>query len=201
MLGLPLLHAFCSFLCLLIVVLYLFRLIGRHRWLSHVDIENEVGHGLMAAGMGWMLLPGNFLSPSLLFWSSVLFALATLWWIGRSLIHKPLLALLRGKTDHCSTVQSDTIHILMHSGMGYMFLLMGSMTLSMSPSARCVDCLFFAIFASLTLFYGREVVIDLRRVSRDGMQLGANLAHVLMSGIMCWMFLEMISMTMTMGTS
>jgi hypothetical protein len=33
----------------------------------------------------------------------------------------------------------------------------------------------------------------------DKLQLGANMAHLLMSGMMAWMFLEMISMTMSMG--
>ncbi len=197
--GLPLLHAFWLFLCLLIVIFYLLRLINGHRWLCHIDVENEVGHGLMAAGMAWMLAPENFLSPSLLFWSSVLFAFATAWWTGRLLVHKPLVAFLLGKTDQPSAVQSDAIHILMHSGMCYMFLLMGNMALSMSSPARCVNSLFFAAFAFLTVFYGREVVADLQQTRRDGLQLGANVAHVLMSAIMCWMFLDMIYMTMTMS--
>jgi hypothetical protein len=48
------------------------------------------------------------------------------------------------------------------------------------------------------VWYGREVLADLRSVKKDGLQLGANLAHVLMSAMMCMMFLNMIAMTMTM---
>jgi hypothetical protein len=78
---------------------------------------------------------------------------------------------------------------------------MGNMVLSMSSPALSVNYLFFAAFAFLIFFYGREVVTDLRRARRDGLQLGANVAHVLMSGIICLMFLEMISMAITMTMS
>jgi hypothetical protein len=75
---------------------------------------------------------------------------------------------------------------------------MGSMVLSMSLGARWLTDLFGVAFAVLTVWYGREVLADLRSVKKDGLQLGANLAHVLMSAMMCMMFLNMIAMTMTM---
>jgi hypothetical protein len=52
--------------------------------------------------------------------------------------------------------------------------------------------------AFLTCFSGREIAKDLQIAKRNWLQLGANLAHTFMSGMMCWMFLEMISMTMSM---
>ena len=54
------------------------------------------------------------------------------------------------------------------------------------------------LFAFLSLFFGREIFQDLQAASMDRLQLGAHLAHALMSGMMCWMLLEMIAMTMAM---
>lgn len=198
MLSMAVLSVVCSFVCLLIVVFYLLRLIGGRRWLHHRDVENDVGHGLMAAGMATMLVVGNRPPPFLLVGMGLLFTFATLWWTVRLFVHHPLLELLLGKSEPHSPVSPDAIHILMQSGMGYMCILMGSMVLSMSLGARCLTDLFGVVFAVLTVWYGREVLADLRSVKKDGLQLGANLAHVLMSAMMCMMFLNMIAMTMTM---
>lgn len=161
-----------------------------------------MGHGMMAIGMLVMLAPANWLSPNLLRWNILLFATASLWWTFRLFARKPLLALLPGKNGTSSPAQSevcaDAIHVFMHGGMCYMFLLMSSMVMSMTRPATYVTCLFFVSFAFLTMFYGREITHDLRTARINWLQLGANLAHVLMSGMMCWMFLEMLSMTMTM---
>ena len=74
------------------------------------------------------------------------------------------------------------------------------MALSMTQPATVVTGIFFVSFAFLTFFYGREIAKDVQTASRDWLQVSANLAHVLMSGVMAWMFLQMISMTMNMGT-
>jgi hypothetical protein len=49
------------------------------------------------------------------------------------------------------------------------------------------------------LFSGREVSKDFQASKMNWLQCGANLAHVLMSSMMGWMFLEMLSMPMSMG--
>jgi hypothetical protein len=72
------------------------------------------------------------------------------------------------------------------------------MALSMTQPATFVTCFFFLSFAFLTCFSGREIAKDLQIAKRNWLQLGAKLAHTFMSGMMCWMFLEMISMTMSM---
>lgn len=196
--GMAILSVVCSFMCLLIIVFYLLHLINGRRWLHSRDVENDVGHGLMAVGMAAMLVVGNRPPPSLLAGMGLLFTFATLWWTVRLFVHRPLLVLLLGKSEPRSPMSSDAIHMLMQSGMAYMCLLMGSMVLSMSLGARCLTDLFGVAFAVLTVWYGRKVLADLRSVKKDGFQLGANLVHVLMSAMMCMMFLNMIAMTMTM---
>ncbi len=193
------LHAIFSFLCTLITLFYLLRLVGGRAHLPHFDAENEVGHGLMAIGMTVMLAQASDLSSELVRWNIILFALASLWWTIRLFARKPLLAIGSRTNGVYSTFQSDAIHVLMHVAMCYMFLLINSMAFSMTRPAIYANCLFFVSFAFLTLFYGREISKDLRVAEIDRLQLGANLAHLLMSGIMAWMFLEMISMTMSMG--
>lgn len=199
MTGISSCYAFSSFLCILIALFYLLRLATGRRWLRHFDAENEVGHGMMAIGMLVMLQPVGTLSPSLLLWNVILFAAASLWWTLRLLVRKPLLVFLLGQSGAATTVQSDALHVLMHGGMCYMFLLMSSMLLSMTRPAFYATCLFCISFILLTLFYGREIRDDFRVPKTDWPQLGANLAHIFMSGMMCWMFFSMISMNMSMG--
>lgn len=198
MTGVKSLHIFWLLLCTVITLFYLFQLVAGRRWLSHFDAENQVGHGLMALGMTFMLAPAGGLPSDLLHWNIILFAATSLWWICRLFVRKPLLTLLFGKNGERSTVQSDGIHVFMHGGMCYMFLLMSSMAFSMTQPATYVTCVFFASFAFLTFFSGREIAKDLQIARRNWLQLGTNLAHTLMNGMMCWMFLEMITMTMSM---
>src|SRR5258706_4454820 len=113
------LHAFWSFLCTLIALFYLFRLVGGRAQFPHFDAENEVGHGLMAIGMTVMLAPVGLLTSELIRWNIILFAIASLWWTFRLFARKPLLAIgLRTNRGH-STFQSDAIHVLMHVRMCY----------------------------------------------------------------------------------
>jgi len=65
----------------------------------------------------------------------------------------------------------------------------------MTQPATYVTYVFFVSFAFLTC---REIAKDLHIAKRNWLQLGTNLAHTFMSGMMCWMFLEMIIMTMSM---
>jgi hypothetical protein len=192
-------HAIFSFLCTLIALFYLFRLVSGRAHLLHFDAENEIGHGLMASGMIVMLAQASDLSSELIRWNILLFAFAALWWALRLFARKPLLALGSRTHGASSPFQSDAIHVLMHVGMCYMFLLMSSMAFSMTRPAIYANCLFWVSFAFLTFFYGRAISKDLQRAKMDWLQLGANLAHLLMSGMMAWMFLEMISMTISMG--
>jgi hypothetical protein len=202
MTGMSLLHAIFSFLCILIALFFVFRLVSGCRWLSHVDAENEVGHGMMAIGMLFMLAPAGWFSVDLLHWNMLLFAAASLWWTCRLFVRKQRLALLleiNGRHSPIqSVVRSDAIHIFMNGGMCYLFLLMGSMELSMIQPVIYISCLLCVLFAFLSLFFGREISHDLQAASMDRLQLGAHLAHALMSGMMCWMLLEMIAMTMAM---
>lgn len=193
------LYAFWSLLCILIALFYLFRLVGGWTQFSHFDAENEVGHGLMAIGMAAMFAPAGLLTFDLIRWNILLFAIASLWWTCRLLVRKPLLALLLHKNGERSAFQSDAIHVLMHVGMCYMFLLTSNMAFSMTQPTIYANCSFFVSCAFLTFFYGREISKDLQATKIDRLQLGANVAHILMSGMMAWMFLEMISMTMRMG--
>lgn len=188
-----------SLLFLGIACFYLFRLVSIFPWIHQLDAENEIGHGLMAVGMALMFAPFDLLTADLLRWNILVFALASMWFVGRLFTHRPLLAvLLRAKGTH-STGRSDAIHALMHAGMSFMFLLMGSMQLSMTLPATYLSCGFFVSFVFLTSFYVREVSKDLQSQTKNGLQLGANLAHVLMSGAMSWMFLQMLTMTMSMA--
>jgi len=84
-------------------------------------------------------------------------------------------------------------------GMCYMFLLMSSMAFSMTSPATFLNCLFCVSFSFLTFVYIQEVFKDLQAAKRDWLKLGANLSHLLMSGVMGWMFLEILFMTMRMG--
>jgi hypothetical protein len=198
--GSPL-SAIFSLLFLIVALFYLFRLVGCRIQIHPFDAENEVGHGFMAIGMAFMLAPTDWLSPDIIHWNIILFALSTLWFIGRLFTRKPLLAIMLQTPGAHSTVRADTLHVLMHGGMCYMFLLMSSMVLSMMQPAIYVSCIFFVSFVLLTLFYGREISNDLHAAKMDWLQCGANSAHVLMSGMMCWMFLDMISMAISMGRS
>ncbi len=140
-------YAFWSLLCTIIALFYLFRLVGERAQIHHFDAENEVGHGIMATGMTLMLAPAGLLTSDLLHWNIILFAVTTLWWTFRLLAHKPLLALLPGKNGGHSTFQSDAIHVFMHVGMCYMFLLMSSMTFSMTQPAMDINYIFCFYFA------------------------------------------------------
>ncbi|GHO75361.1 hypothetical protein KSD_31320 [Ktedonobacter sp. SOSP1-85] len=195
------LAAIFSLLLLIIAFFYLFRLVGCRTQIHPFDAENEVGHGLMAIGMMVMLAPTDWLSPDIIRWNVILFALFTLWFIGRLFTRKPLLAIMLQTPGAHSTVRADALHVLMHGGMCYMFLLMSSMVLSMTQPALYASCIFFVAFAFLILFYGREISNDLHAAKMDWLQCSANIAHALMSGMMCWMFLDMISMTISMGRS
>ena len=101
MTGMSVLHAIFSFLCILICILialfFFFRLVSGRRWMSHVDAENEVGHGMMAIGMLFMLAPAGWVSADLLHWNMLLFAAASLWWACRLFVRKQRLALLLEK--------------------------------------------------------------------------------------------------------
>ncbi|GHO63651.1 hypothetical protein KSC_025430 [Ktedonobacter sp. SOSP1-52] len=196
--GSPLSTIF-SLLFLIIAFFYLFRIVSCRTLLHPFDVENEVGHGLMAVGMMFMLAPTGWLSPYLIRWNVILFALFALWFIGRLFTRKPLLALVQQTPGAHSTLHADALHVLMHGGMCYMFLLMSSMVLSMMQPAIYTSYVFCISFLCLTLFYGKEVLKDLQAAKIQWLQCGANLAHTLMSGGMGWMFLEMISMTMSMG--
>ncbi len=198
MTGIGLLRMFWLSLCIMITLFYLFQLIAGRRWLSLSEAENKVGYGLMALGMTFMLVPVGGLPSDLLRGNIVLFAVTALWWTCRLFVRKPLLALLFGKSGECSTIQSDGIHVFMHGGMCYMFLLMSNMAFSMTQPATSVTCIFFVSFALLTFFSGREIAKELQMTRKDWRQLSTTLAHALMNGVMCWMFLEMIAMTMSM---
>ncbi|MGH2509780.1 MAG: DUF5134 domain-containing protein [Ktedonobacteraceae bacterium] len=190
---------FLMLLCFLIALLYLYRLVRSGKWLSHFDAENEAGHGLMAVGMLWMLAPMGLLTTNFLGWNILLFAGASLWWTCRLFVHKPLLSFLLRKNGVPSTAQSDAIHVFMHVGMCFMFLLMRNMAFSMMHIATLSMGIFFVAFACLTLFYGREFVNGFGPTRIDWLRWSTDLAHLLMSGIMCWMFFEMISTGMSMS--
>jgi len=193
------LSVFWSLLFLLIACFYLFRLVSVRPWIDHGDAENEVGHGVMAIGMMVMLAPAGSLTSDLIRGNIILFALVSLWWTIRLFARKPLFTiLLRIKGGH-SPFRSDAIHVFMHVSMCYLFLLMNSMALSMTQPATYATSLFFVVYAFLTLFYAREVSKDFQTAKMNWLQCGANLAHLLMSAVMGWMFLEMLSMTMSMG--
>lgn len=198
MTSIDLLRIFGLLLFPLIALFYLFRLIGGRTWLSRFDGESEAGHALMAIGMVFMLAPAAFQMPDIVLWNAILFAAASLWFTGRLLARRPLLALVSRKKAATSAFQADAIHIFMNAGMCYMFLLMRSMVFSMMPLAVSLDYGFCLVFLLLTLFYAREVARDVQPVKKDWLALGANVAHVLMSGAMVWMFLGMIAMNMSM---
>ena len=198
MTSIDLLHAFGLLLFPLIALFYLFRLIGGRAWLSHFDGESEAGHAIMATGMVFMLAPAVLQTPTIVLWNVILFAAASLWFVGRLLTRRPLLALVSRKNRVASAFQADAIHVFMNAGMCYMFLMMRSMVFSMMPLAVSLDYGFCLAFLLLTLFYAREVARDVQPVKKDWLALGANVAHVLMSGGMVWMFLGMISMNMSM---
>ena len=210
MAGMSLLHAIFSLLgiliCILIALFFFFRLVSGCRWLSHFSAEHEIGHGMMAIGMLFMLAPAGWLSADLLHGMMFLFAAASLWWTCRLCVRTQRLApVLENNGTHSpsqsevwSEVRFEVIPIFMHGGMCYLFLLMGSMILSMMQPVIYISCLLVVLFAFLALFFGREISQDLQAASVDRLQLGAHLAHALMSGMMCWMLLEMIAMTMAM---
>jgi hypothetical protein len=196
--GIGSLRMFCWLLCIIITLFYLFQLVVGHQRLSYSERENTVGHGLMALGMAFMLAPVGGLPVGLLQGGSTLFAVTALWWTCRLLARQALMALLLGKTEEGSTIQADSMQVVMHSGMCYMFLLMSNMTFSMTQPAASVTCLFFVSFALLTFFSGQAIAKNLQIVRSDWLQLGTPLAHASMNGMMSWMFLEMIAMTVSM---
>lgn len=199
MMGFSLFTVLGMLVCVLIACFYLFRLIGNRRWLRHFDGENEVGHGIMAVGMAYMLAPTNLFLPDMLDWSMLLFAFASLWWFLRLCVHRPVLALVLGKSEERSPISSDAIHVITYVGMCIMFILMRNMAFSMTFFAISLIRIFFALFAVLTFFYGREIFQQFQVAKLDWLTLWANIAHVLMNSIMCWMFFETLSMSMTMG--
>lgn len=186
-------------LCAVIACFYLLRIISHRRWLSQFDVENEVGHGIMAVGMIYMLMPVSMFSPDFLGWNMIIFALAALWWTLRLCVHKPLLVFVLGESAEYSPISSDAIHVVMYLGMSFMFALMLSMAFSMTPFAILFIRVFFFFFAFLTFFYGQEILQVLRVTKVDWLTLSANIAHILMSGMMCWMFFGMLSMSLTMN--
>jgi hypothetical protein len=185
-------------LFLLVAGFYLFRLVHPAIWIAHLDAESEGGHAMMAIGMIFMLVPGDWLTPFIIRWNIVLFAASALWWMVRLFTRRPLLAMFWRLRGASSTVRADAIHALMHAGMCYLFLLMSSMAFSMTAPGVAVTCLLLVAFALLTLFYGREVAKDFQATQLSWLQLGANLAHLLMSGMMCWMCLTTIFMIIRM---
>jgi hypothetical protein len=183
---------------LLLAAFYLSRILWYRQRMRSFDAENEVGHALMALGMAYMLAQPSGSPSNLLWWTIALFAAASLWWAVRLCLQKPISAFLLRQTGRPSQRQSDVFHLCTHAGMSYMFLLMGSMAFSMTLWARPVISLFALFFAFLTCFSGREIIRDFLLANRDWLQCGTDLAHALMSGVMCWMFLKMLLMTMSM---
>jgi uncharacterized protein DUF5134 len=199
MATLSLFSAFWLLVSIAIMLFHLLQLIKGCVRMSLVAVENEGSHAIMAIGMVYMLSPTDFLTSHLLHWSMLLFAITCLWWICRLFTRKPLLAILLGKNGEASSFLSDAIHVFMHGGMLYMFFLMNRMSFSMTQPAISTNSIFFASFTFLALVYSREISKDLQTTKLNWEQLGANVAHLLMSGMMGWMFLEMISMSMSMG--
>jgi hypothetical protein len=189
-----------SLVFLILALFYLYRMLWYRQHIRFFDAENEVGHAMMALGMAFMLTQLSGPPSDLVRWNIILFAAASLWWALRLWVQKPVCAFLLRQNGIFSSRQSDVFHMCMHAGMAYMFSLMSSsMTLSMTPYASICISLFALFFAFLTCFYGQEIVRILSIANRDWFQCGASLAHALMSGVMCWMFLEMLMMTISMN--
>ncbi len=194
------LAAFWPCLFIVIALFYGFRLAISLSGIRRYDLESEIGHSLMAIGMALMLAPPAFQTPELIRWNISLFTLASLWFAGRLLAHRPLLTILTRRTDReRATLKADAIHLFTYIGMAYMFLEIASMALSMTQTAIYLNCSFFVAFAFLLLAYGREISGALQTNNIDWLKLGADLAHLCMNGVMSWMFIEMISMSMRMG--
>jgi hypothetical protein len=200
MLGISPLLAFWSLLFIAIALFYLFRLVGCRGQIRHFDAESEAGHGVMAIGMVFMLAPLGSLTPGIILWNIIVFAIGSLWFTGRLFARQSLLALLLHKNGAHAMPQSDAIHVFMYVGMGYMFLLISSMSFSMALPVVALNYGFCLSFALLLLQYCREISKDLQIAKMDWLKLGADVAHALMSGVMSWMFIGMIFMTMRMGT-
>lgn len=193
-------NQFSVFWLLLFVVIALFyfgRLVLFRLRARRFDPEGEVGHGLMALGMALMLAPPELLTVEIIRWNIFLFTLISLWFAGRLLSRRPLLALLGADIER-SPWRTDSIHLFTFISMTWMFLEMGNMALSMTLPATYLNCMFFIAFAYLLLVYARDVSKDLQTSGADWLKLGADFAHVPMNGVMCWMFIEMITMTMKM---
>lgn len=188
-----------SLLFMLIAFFYAFGLVSSRAWIHHGDAGSEVGHGMMAIGMTFMLTPLGVLNFHVIRWNIILFALASLWFIGRVLARKPLLAIVSRTTVGHYTVRADAIHVFMNVGMSYMFLLMSSMTFSMTLLAIYLNFTFLLSFAFLTVCSVRKVSADLQIAKMNWQKLGTDTAGALMSGVMSWMFIEIISMTIRMG--
>ncbi|GHO71412.1 hypothetical protein KSC_103040 [Ktedonobacter sp. SOSP1-52] len=191
------LHTIFLFLSALISFFSFFRCIGGRRWLSHFDAGSEVGHTMMALGMTFMCA-GWLPSVLIHYCTIILFALTSLLWMFRLLARKPLLSFLLDYNGEHRTIQSTMIHVLMHIGMCFMFLCMSNMALSMTPPAIYTSTIFFVSFALVTFFQSRETAQHLQMTKIDWLQCGTLLAQTLMSGMMCWMFIEIISMSMNM---
>jgi hypothetical protein len=91
------LHVIFAFLWTLNSLFSLFRRVRGRKVLRHFDAEKEVGHGMMAIGVLFMLAPAGWLSADILSWNMFVFAAASLWWTCRLFVRKPLLALLLQK--------------------------------------------------------------------------------------------------------
>lgn len=192
------LSAFWLSLLVMIALFYVCRLVFFLVRVRRFDLESEIGHGLMAAGMALMLAPSALLTMESIRWNIFLFAFVALWFAGRLLARKPLIAVLCASGER-SLWQADAIHVLTSIGMICMFLELGNMALSMTPPVIWLNCAFFSTFAYLLLSYTREISKNVQKTaSIDWLKLGADLAHVLMNGLMGWMFIEMITMTMNM---
>jgi len=179
-------------LSLLVAGFYLFRLLVGRAWLHIFDAEHEAGHGMMAIGMACMLAPASFLTADMIRWNLCLCILAVFWFLGRLVTRKPLLRIfLRAPGASCPR-QASAIHLIMYTGMGVMFALMSRITLLLTPLTSYTSCLFFVAFAFLTFFSGREATREFQRVNGNWLQGCANLAHTIMSAIMCWMFLGVL---------
>lgn len=107
-------------LFLIVVCFYLFRLAHPPTWIHRFDAENEVGHGMMAIDMIFMLMPAGWLPPDIIRWNILLFAASSLWWTVRLCARKPLLAIILRTPGGRSTMRAEAIHVFMHGGMTFL---------------------------------------------------------------------------------
>jgi len=198
MVNIGLLSIFWPLLFIIIALFYLFRLIASLVWARRFDAENEFGHGLMAIGMAFMLAPPDFQTPGGIRWSIILFVLAALWFCTRLLLRRPLLAILLRADLGRPAPQADAIHVFMYLSMAYMLLLMSNMAFSMALPTTALNCACFVAFIFLLFSYMRAIWRNLQMARLDRLKLGADLAHALMNLAMAWMFIDMLTMTISM---